>query len=170
MPRRTASAEVIKQVTLIAADPFETARIVHETVRIFAIGDTRSSLLILRGPSDDVDTAERLARELDASTGGCSLNPAVFFIYPLKNASATELAAVLTASHQSGGLASPPDSLYPRFSVTPDPRTNSLLVGIDRPYERQLRDIIEILDRPLPELFGDPGELTQSGAPPAPRP
>jgi type II secretory pathway component GspD/PulD (secretin) len=112
--------------------------------------EAMSNTLVLHGPEEQVETISRLMHELDQSP----VDLQTLFVYPLKNAVATDMRDVLMnvfgpdglfkASYRGWG-GSPATIL----KVIADPRTNSLLLTVNPAYEVQVREIIAALDKPL---------------------
>jgi type II secretory pathway component GspD/PulD (secretin) len=109
-----------------------------ERVRIVADPAT-NSLLVRASPLDLVTIRRLLETALDSSQEEAEAVARTWIIGPLKHATATELAEVLRSVYRG-------EARRTGFTITPDPRTNSLLLRSSEALYRDIRHLVEQLD------------------------
>lgn len=151
----------LQTVTLMYVPAADAARIINDVSEaqrelgdsrygVKAVAETRMNQVVLVGRPDAMELARTLITDLDRTP----LTHGEFFIYPLKRAQAEDVRNILkrffeTAWRNSYDLE--PDAEFGDWCVA-DTTRNSLLIQVSLKFEEQMRDIIEKLDRPVPEV------------------
>ena len=153
----------LQKLNLYHVDVGDAVRIVNELDqaeavlggkgnRVRAVGETARNTVVLTGDSERVRQMVDLLKDLDKDgldSGG------VFFLYPLRNASAEELAPVLRASLNATDEQED-RFVLPQFKsesmVVADRRRNVLLISTSTKMEGHVRDVIEKLDMPMAQV------------------
>src|SRR5262249_35004964 len=103
-----------------------------------------NSLLVKASPLDHV-TIRRLLRDaLDSDRDEAAVEMRTWVIGPLQHAAAADTAKVLAAVYRGAGIPS-------TFSVTPEPRTNRLVLRCSPAMHRDVLQLVEQLDAKTPE-------------------
>jgi type II secretory pathway component GspD/PulD (secretin) len=130
-----------KVFALKYSDAAALAKIIAESFggkeRITISVDDRNNAIIVRGRPIDLATVEVLVQRLDQD-GKLGPGPDDVFVYRLKNATAGDMAAVLSQLFGKGR--------EPHALIVADPVTNSLLVRAREEDRRQIERLVQELD------------------------
>lgn len=147
--------ELAKMLDTLMQRKAARERVGRKTVeRAYIVADERSSSIIVMGLPEEIEDVRRILRTLDrplAETEG------VFHAYSLKNASAADLAKVLSDLYQKKAAAEktgrPPSAVGRGPSIVPEPNTNSLLIIAPSDVYQEMAQLIEKLDVRRPQVL-----------------
>ena len=141
----------------------------YQPPTVKASADTRTNSVVVTGPAESLVVVDGIIKALESN----GIEPQGVFVYALKNGTSADIAPVLnnimgtstattgvgTRSNQpQGGNAANSalagqNGLYGQVYVVANADTNSLLVMTMPKYFEQVKGIIKMLDRPIPQVL-----------------
>ncbi len=144
----------------------------YQPPTVKASADTRTNSVVVTGPAESLVVVDGIIKALESN----GVEPQGVFVYALKNGTSADMAPVLnnifgTSTATTGvgtrsttpGMGAPgqgansalasQNGLYGQVYVVANADTNSLLVMTMPKYFEQVKGIIKILDRPIPQVL-----------------
>lgn len=137
-------------------DPSEIASMLHDILGVNAQALSKTRCVVVTGAKEPVRLAKGVLDTMDRSPYPEDI---FTFCYPLENAPAMQVAALLGAIFSRGDFVIGHGNRATQSLAVADPRTNSLLIHTEEQYLEALKSLLQKLDAPT----GPAAPATQAG-------